>query len=789
MSQADVRELAGLIRSVAEQRRYMHPWIDDKRFVAAGGKILHAVDTDVITFFAAPAQKSVASRLREGYAHIFPWDDAELSIALGYQLVDRLFYHIEGDHPLLVLPPLEQEIGRVLTGMTFTANKQNRAASRELLEVRDLVGDWHAEADTELLLRRLAEAAPTLLQLLVGRGGTAEEVTRLRRLLREVRVSTLDAALERGDMTEPELVAALRAPSDFRDRIRFSDLKGQWFDRLSETKSSTKSRLLVYDDAQVLARIEWVNEQLDHKRSHRLVLITGDAAIFDAAMHYQPLGAGHCFADLYLRHPRAYLGEPGVLAPAEEDRSNRGPTESELVDWLDTLLAAVDVRGTGYRDALDTLLRLPDDDLRERCAQVLAAQPEVLNEFRERWNRHTANLKVASLDELIGDLAQQLGKLHDDIRSVLARVEELLKDRVRETWDAYFEVATNLGYGLLWQRIAKRGMRARNPPALSYDTFKKARAFVQRVLAAREQGQWDRSYLDDLGALRSEDPTRYTYFLAFAVLFAAEGIWHVADLLAEKAMDLADEGKNPRISGREAAYMRAVARRHSARRIEDLDAVQPMLDEAYRRWRIDLQRRPELCAGEVRFAAEGPALMLTYHMFAHFLGYALPSTVPRLDDVQRQCIDLLADVDTLLGAAQARDENSERLRWIAKSVERKLLTNVFSIALLQTERGEEGLDERLLRACFKRFSDNIENFSTGGTALPGITPSFLVRAVYMASAWCMTDERTEKRRLRRELESLLSDPAINDGATFPYGRQRFRHLRDLVCDDGSGAGR
>jgi hypothetical protein len=130
MKDQEMGALARLIRAVAKQRRFMQPWIGDKRFAANGGTLLHAVDTDVITFYTAPEKNAVASGAREGYAQIFPEDDASLAEAMSRALVTQLFYGIEGAHPLLVLPPMEKEVGAVFAGMTASADRLHKAATK-----------------------------------------------------------------------------------------------------------------------------------------------------------------------------------------------------------------------------------------------------------------------------------------------------------------------------------------------------------------------------------------------------------------------------------------------------------------------------------------------------------------------------------------------------------------------------------------------------------------------------------------------------------------------------------
>jgi hypothetical protein len=360
----------------------------------------------------------------------------------------------------------------------------------------------------------------------------------------------------------------------------------------------------------------------------------------------------------------------------------------------------------------------------------------------------------------------EIEQLIDNVETLLAKVDEQLKQRVTETWEACFESATDAGYGFLFYQTIKRKMRPRNPPALSYDdNFKQACAFVENMLASRAAQKWDPDYQSDLRLLFEEDPSRYTYFLAHAVLFAAEGSWHVASVLAERALEIADSGKHRHISGREAVYMQAVAMRHNAKRITDLVDVAPRLDDAQIRLNREREERPDLDAGEVRFKAEWLSLYLTYHQFHLFQHQTIPQDqeVPPLADVQEA-------IENLLGRMGTNEVKS----LIVLNVERQLLNNFFMIALLRWGKLNEPLDPLALRPMFKRFSDNIESKDE-----PTIDISFHVKALYLAAQWWTSADSKEKKHARKELENLLYSD-IDEYIVFPYGRQRFEFLLRLA---------
>lgn len=758
---SDLQSLASLIRAAAQQRRLMVPWLDDRYFLARGGTLVHAVDTNVIVLYMMDP--------REGYAQVFPDDNRSLSEALVHALAKHIFYDLEPD-PLLVLPPMEEEIGRVFNAISRKVISEQVRARGELEKLRSLVRSLGQVKDQGVLLERLDSEAPTLAKLLKGTRGPSAAIRRLRHLFRDARIAPLEFALQKDWVSDPQLRHAMEPAEQFADRVHLIELRDAWYDRLVESTSASRSRVSIYDDATALARLEWINnpQRLDQTR-YRLVLITGDSAIHRAARAYTPVGANRCFGDLYLRHPRAYLAEPGVFSP--ESSQTPGSAESKLVGWLDTFLAECSSRGTSYRAELDDLVSMDNQLLQELAAPVLEIHQGIVGEFKERWASYTKNLfLIHGLEGPKDETADFLSDLRQGIETILKRVDNLLRKRVWETWEDCFEIGTDVGYGLLFHQAIKRGMRSRNPPVLSFDTFQEADRFLERMQKSRIEGKWDSTYRRDLDALLHVDRSRYTYYLAYAVLFAAEGIWHVAAALAEQAMQIADDNALPRISGREAAYMKAVALRHSARRSGDLNEVGRLIDEAERRLEVDRNERPTLNAGEIRFAAERCSLNLTYHLFAHFVNFRLPEGLPDLAEIQTEVRQLLGRLNDCGGKPI-----------VLLTVERNLLTNLFMTALLRRGMLHEPLEPGELRREFERFTANIDRNTT-----PPIELSFLVKAIYSAAGWWVSEDPREKRRFRRALADQLSDEAIKEYAIFPYDALRFGFLRGLAAASAGG---
>lgn len=78
----------------------------------------------MITLFTNPVEQSIPQQHRSfGYATIFRDDDEKLSIAIGQSLAEHIFTKLApGDGPLMVMPPLESEIGRVFAAVARAAS-------------------------------------------------------------------------------------------------------------------------------------------------------------------------------------------------------------------------------------------------------------------------------------------------------------------------------------------------------------------------------------------------------------------------------------------------------------------------------------------------------------------------------------------------------------------------------------------------------------------------------------------------------------------------------------------
>ena len=364
-------------------------------------------------------------------------------------------------------------------------DSQQIDARDELEKLRSLVRSLDQEGDQRALLggwtaRRLRSRRSSRCPWSLGGDGPAAE------LLGDVRIAPLELALEKDWLSDPELRHVMGPPERFADLVEFIELRDAWYTRLLKSKSTYASKVRIHDDATALARLEWINyRRLDQSR-HRLVLITGDSAIHRSARAYTPIERESLLRGPLPRHPRAYLAEPGVLSP--ESSQTPGSAESKLLDWLDTFLAECYSRGTSYRAKLDELLSMDDRSLQDLAAPVLEIHPGIVEEFRGAMGK----LQQESLpDAWPGrpkekDCWRSLSDLRQDIETILQRVDDVLRRRVWETWEACFEIVMD-------DRVRHTG-----PPG-----YKAASAFAQstgiifRHLSRGERGPGQNAAIPD----------------------------------------------------------------------------------------------------------------------------------------------------------------------------------------------------------------------------------------------------------------------------------------------------
>ena len=801
-----VAALEAYVEDAASQRLYLLGWERDRWLIDDGWQIIYSIDTDIIKVFLDPVSEAVTGSVpgrsqRQGYTQIFRNDPQELTIALGRAISEFVFFRLEKRCPIVMLHPLEREVGNVFQAIAVDADKEHRDALNELSRIRENIGNFlervSLQSTDEARLDAVIEAMPQLRNLLFGLSGPSAQLTRFSLLLERSALTDFERYLTTDDAIRSGVAEKLGRRDSIFDWIEFSHLQGLWEDRVGPLKSARISRKNIEADCQALARLEQLNKRLNPMK-FQLVHVTGDRAILDAATQYHPKADGHSFAELYLRNPRSFLAEPSVLFTDEERESGMA---KEVIPWLEVFLAKfTGNEGVTGRNLLAFLEQSPDER-RDIVQDVLHQDPTAGVSFAKQWARFTGPITLDHVSSnhgeaathhrqfmnILSDWTQRSGsddreRLRAETRTVreqigifeqlLGDLEGLVVDRVVATWRDCFAAATSTGFSLV--RFGAEGeMPPRSAVPIVFAKFKKASKFFSAMLGERRE----RDYRKMIRALEREDKTGYLFYLAFGALFGAQGKWRVAKILADRALETVGErtaaDRPPPITGREAYYLRSMARRLTAHSMHDLDDAEIDLNRARAALQNCREEDSDHPITEVRFEAEQVALELSRYLFEEFVGEAT-------DQVAEPGVlaGLQHRIQVLLGRVESELEGRHRER-----VRTALFVNSLMCLLLEMNTVSDTSSHLPGRdACRRVYEDLRRRMMRHGTAR--IEHSYLHRAVFLAARELFEppETRAERRRRRSELADCFSTEAIETHLVAAYDRRRFEFLRDFAMN-------
>lgn len=763
------------LRDAAGLRLRLEAWREDRAYCDDGGEILYAVDTDIVVFLISPQDNS-------RYAIVFQDDDSVTQEALAWALGRFIFYRLTGEHPLLVVPPHHLEIDRVFSNIASKAPNEAKTTAASLGRLEALFEKHRMHNDREVLIQGLKTEALDIVRLLYG-GATLQRMTELlnrRRLLhidrftdrRGESVWTLPVLQ---DETEPEDYQTLKA------------LRAAWIERLGRTKGKNVGQLRIADDAEVLGRIEWVNQVMETGgQQKRLVLISGDQALQRTAASYFVRGE-RSFADLYIRDPRVFLADPDFLITPTVEQSTLGDSEATgprrrvMIEWLDVLLAPFEPGKDAYFDRLRGISGTEKHDDISWGSNV--GREGMVSEPKREWREFVMLAAVGygfkSPHDMVAEVAERLAKILP--RDIPDLIEQEIARAELDFWGAAMQAGfwSTRDFELSRERPLScpddtgTPVPPRGVPELRFEHSLKAEDYAKRISATLKTTTLDPREFT-LQQLLEEDPSSYNTFLVYGLAFAAAGRWHATGSLSRRAIGIADQlqaaGRTrivTKITGSEATYLLACALRHDAKSAADLTRwkVGDCLVEAGQR----KAREPGHDSFDVRFVAETIALNITYHHFRLFKNEPFPTKgVPSLGECQKELLRLLEPL--YRGMAE---ENPN----IGLAVERQTLTNLFIVLLLrQYKQGEatpeKGID---IRTWLQRFKDAVwpEGVATGSSA------TCLTRAVFLVAGWRYGGE-ADKAEHARQIHDTYASQKLERCYVMAYDKERYQFLRDII---------
>ena len=794
------------VEDAAWQRLHLLGWQRDRQFVESGGQIIHSIDTDILKLFldpvriAAPHPES-GKGPAPGYTQIFRRDPPELSIALGRAVAEFIFFRLGKRSPILMLPPLEREVGEMFQAITLDADREHRDAFDEIdrlrADVTAFVERIQPISNGEERLDLMIDAMPQLRDFLFGYSGPSVELKRFAVFLKRSPLTDLEHFMSEPRQIDAGAVDHLRRQlKSVRSWIEFSDLQGRWEDRVKPLKSRRMAAKNIEADCRALARVEQLNRILK-PFDVQVVHVTGDRAIFKAATHYRPNLDGSSFAERHLRSPRSFLAEPSVLFT--EDPSDFRRAE-EVIPWLDIFLANFTRDEKVSSAELLGFLKQTPQQRRGAVQRVLERDPNAGIIFQKRWGDFCGPITLdhirSTVDESSSHFEQYLsilsgwaeGSAQKDSRSfreaagefrreasnferILDDLEGLVAERVLTTWRNCFAAATSTGFSLL--RFGGDGEPpARSSLPITFVSFQAASNFFSRMLRDGPGGR----YREMIDALHHEDDTGYLFYLAFGALFGARGKWRIARILADRALVIVETGAHQqhsgKINGREAYYLRAAAQRLTARNHADFDKSESDLRKArdvLERSRADNPSHP---ITDLRFDAEQAALDLSrllFDLFSEKVGKHYPS-LESFDRLQENISELLDRVHREL-----REEiTGERVR-------RALLVNYLMCLIARAKSSSGVFNPVEVRMSDRSIFNDLSERMVGQTGAR-IEQSYLHRAVLLAAGALLDppETGTEFRNRRAELARHFQESGIAANLITTYDRRRFEFMGDFA---------
>jgi hypothetical protein len=780
LSSNNAEVLEKYVRAALEQWEYTRSLLRDKAEQSEGIKILYSVDTDIVKLFTNPVTMAAPRQGRDyGYLQIFPDDDPAECIARGRIVAEHIFRNLHP--PLLVVPPLTEELAKQYDEVASQAHDEQFRAQHQLRRLKSELEGARKSNDREELLRIIQKKAPELVRLIEGDDDATAELRRFSTLFRDQLVASPHVFVARRTL-DPSILAAL-LPSERTLSIDL-DLNGyreKWTNVLQKPGRARATA----SDVQALAHIQRINTLLP--KDVKLVHITGDSHIFKAGYEIFD-DEGVTFTERFLRHPRSFLAEPGILSvnkllnsSSSELRSPASSNDfSEFSEWLIVFLANFWKRN--YNEISD-LIRLVGSyktlsqetpAIQEFCRD----SPEVVTKFRARWGDFSRDLTLEHTKKMIESMPYLKG-VSAFLKSSFDDIQTQISDYVDESWRSSFQVATATSYGIT--RIstdhASVTPRGRSVPLISFDSFTNTTSAVKQIIQADSfVDLGDKQFAKLFRTIEGDDKSGYLYYLVYATLFSAEGRWSLARILAERSFASRHKSRNLLISGREAAYFCAVAIRNSARNVEELDLAEQWISVAEECLKVDVARRRKLKVNELRFRVELASIKLARKFFDIF---ARTPDASRLASMSADLGTLQREFETLLVRIQTRERKQTTADkheiWINKTLKRRVLVNIVMIALIRKfycSFESTGAEQERLLNNYLLLSSTIQAEDNSS-----ITHNYLYNAIWLLSTIWLSEHTDEVVEQARE---LLSNENIEKYKVMPYDRQRLRFFRELI---------
>lgn len=757
----DAERLSLLIREAARQRLFMSGWLSDKEFVKNGGEVIYAVDTDVVTLFVNSKEVALPKGQREGYGRIFHTDTDEMMLGTGLALADFIFNQSSKSkpHSVILLPSVQKEMATIFKAISIEAEHAQNLLSEQLAAVEQNRAEFEATVTDEDKLELLESIAPQVVKVIAGFDNSFVFLKKFALLFADKNINQLNNFILQ--TSDTQLKAALSQPKEITAQVTLSTLKRDWSKRLAEFKSASGFKDLMGNDAEVLSRIEFVNRQIGNLGAgdrFRVVFVTGDASIHEAG-DFQ-IGSTslelQTFAHAYLRHPKSFLAEEYVLGSGPDRPFN---------EWLEAFLGEW---ASGEVDNRVRWAKLASEigsvgGALEGTREALVQNTGLLNDFQSNWDAYVKSIYPRYLagknsSATILPVLQKFGISISDIR-------DAVQDEIESAWESCFESASESSTWVLLNSNELAGeatLRLRNIPPILIEDFPKVAEYSKGMSAPKNiaGGTLRKMYNDIRTGIRDSSEQQYITFIMRGLFFGAMGYWRVATIMASQALQLSSDGSAPRITGREASYLKGVAQRNSARYLRDIDKASISIDHA-----VNLLGPNGNAGGKVRFAAEKISIEVARQCFNSFDGKDKASSPPSLiswhNRIHGEYVSFF------------RDHSVCQPEWVRQQAYKSMYGSFLMVKIFKAHLDQIALDE----------SDN----GLIQIALQELRPYFtkdhresqthLANIVYFAGVKQFARDSDLVEEAENILARLLSIAQTENHEVMPYDKARFEFFR------------
>jgi hypothetical protein len=729
------------LASAQQQHRYSEVLNEDRAFVARGGRLLYAIDSNIVDFLAKPHEESLrrpaGGRERVGLAQIFS-DDPEDSVrVVASALAEHLFFNLSGDCPLILPSPFAWEVKLYIENLTAQVGKTLRHGDEKFRKLIKEIENHPASAAVPI---EILERAQDFLFVDHKKSLERDRVRDLFQGFRIVNPDVLPHPRIKG--LEREIAEILAEPENVSVMVKQSLDARDWLQRFrSDGDTRIQRTERISRSLAQLTRWNTALELLDP--SVRIVLLTTDRSIPATAEKHE-----ENFSRKYIRHPRAYLTELQIF-----QRTLPTDVAPDVIDQI------------GIETSPQHFLQLwTATPAKEKLDAT------IIGRLVSSWKKY---LEYAKIDYKPCKKAAELFayKNTDSITTYFNSIASLrisINNAQEERWDKCFRAGTTASTILSIEN--KINFYARNSPPVVFGTWTKSRDFIQTLLSWHSnEGFEQKAYDAGVRAVNTEDPSGYAYYLAHAVMFASRGEWNLAGTVAARATERLspDEPIKPgKPNGREASYFEAVCRRHDSKTAYDLEDLGGLLDRAKAIHASEGGDEDHDILSE-RFDAELIALDLSRLYFGKFLPELSKhgTNLPGYSEIFSRYLALWAKV-----CSRSQATNSGVTLELAAAIEQleiRLIINMLGLYLLDKSRVELDIEPIWARASAMKL-----NVAEAGGGL-----SYLGRIIIGIASVTQLDRGPERRRRKQTMHEMLDEKTIIQNATLPYDANRFRAYR------------